>query len=82
MEALLYIAARTPETNQLSVHSLLASILGLERDHWPKLVGSLDAVGDRNPRKEMERAVAQVTGVQGVGGQTAAEKLFMSDGPL
>ena len=79
MEALLYLAAMAPGANEPGVHSLLANILGFERDHWSKLVGPLDPVSERNPRREMERAIAQITGVQGVESKRAAEDLFMVD---
>ena len=79
MEALLYLAAMAPGTNEPGVHSLLANILGLERAHWPKLVGKLDADSRRDPALDLLRAVAQITGLQGVNERRAAEDIFMAD---
>lgn len=81
MEALLYLAARAPGANAPGVHNLLGNILGLERDHWPKLVPLRDEKGELIEAKliELERAVGQVTAVQGVDDRRAAEALFMAD---
>jgi len=73
MEALLYLASATPDA--VGVDALLRKVLGIERDHWKKLLGSLD---DDHTR-DMSRAVAQVTVVRGVTGGLSAERLLMAD---
>jgi tetratricopeptide (TPR) repeat protein len=82
MEALLCLAARAPDGNESGVHFLLANILGVERDHWPKLVPLRDDNGKLIDAsvKALERAVGQVTGVQGVEGRRSVEDLLMLDG--
>lgn len=79
MEALLYVAAMAPGANEPRVHSLLASILGLERAHWKKVLGPLSPDSRGDPDLDLRRAVAQVSGVQGVVSRAAAEALFMED---
>ena len=79
MEALLYLAANKPGQNELGIAGQLDRIVELERQHWPKLVGELDGQAGRSPIRHMDRAVAQVTGVQGVQSVRAAEDLFMAD---
>lgn len=79
MEALLYLAASAPGRDEASVHGLLNQVLGLERSHWRKLVGPLQADGARDPDLDLRRAVAQVTAQQGIGTRPAAEQLFMAD---
>ena len=81
MKALLYVAAMAPGANEPGVHKLLANILGLERDHWPKLVPLRDETGSVVAARvsDIERAVGQITAVQGVEGRPAAEALFMAD---
>jgi hypothetical protein len=80
MEALLYLAASKPGQNELGVAGQLDRIIELERQHWPKLVGKLEADKERDPAQDIDRAMAQVTGVQGVGPRRAAEDLFTADG--
>jgi tetratricopeptide (TPR) repeat protein len=81
MEALLSLTAVTPGASEPGVHNLLANILGLERDHWPKLVPLRDENGALVASRltDLERAVGQITTVQGVEGRRAAEALFMAD---
>jgi tetratricopeptide (TPR) repeat protein len=78
MEALLHLASAAPEArgpdDQLG--ALLGRVLGLEQAHWQKLLGPLDD----NRRRDLGRATAQVTAVQGVDGVAAAERLLMADG--
>ncbi|MFN0182134.1 MAG: tetratricopeptide repeat protein [Gemmatimonadales bacterium] len=75
MDALLWLASSAPETGVPSVETLLRRVLGLERNHWKKLVGDLD---DERAR-DMARGVAQVTAVQGVPSRAATERLLMAD---
>ena len=75
MEALLCIASAAPEPDAMSVEVLLRRVLGLERDHWKKLLGTLDESGMR----DMNRGVAQLTGVSGVPSAADAEGLLMAD---
>jgi tetratricopeptide (TPR) repeat protein len=83
MEALLHLAVKTPPgTNVPSVPNLLAGILGLEREHWAKLVPPLrDETGALVAARvaDLERAVGQITAVQGVEGRRAAEDLLIAD---
>jgi tetratricopeptide (TPR) repeat protein len=76
MEALLYLASAAPEPGASGVDVLLRRVLGLERNHWDKLIGALgeDRIRDLN------RGVAQVTAVAGVSTSQAAERLLMADG--
>lgn len=76
MEAMLWLAASTPEDEELGIDTLLNRVLGLERVHWAKLLGSLDEERSR----DLRRGVAQVTAVQGVDTVPATEKLLMADG--
>lgn len=74
MEALLHLTSATPAAP--GIHAQLRAVLGLEHDHWTKLLGSLD--GER--RRDMDRGVAQVTAINGVAARPAAERLLMADG--
>ena len=76
MEALLYLASATPGANEPGVDTLLDSILVLEQAHWSKVLGPL---GDGRKR-DLTRAVAQVTAVQGVDGMAAVQRLLQADG--
>ena len=76
MQALLWLASAAPEAGGVSVDELLNRILGLERDHWKKLLGALN----ENQVRDMARAVAQVTAVQGTPSRPATERLLMADG--
>jgi hypothetical protein len=75
MEALLWLAAATPEAGATGVDELLRRVLGLERNHWKKLIGALDEERTR----DMARGVAQVTAVQGVAARRSTEDLLMAD---
>ena len=75
MEALLWLASATPEAGATGVDELLRRVLGLERNHWKKLIGALDEERTR----DMARGVAQVTAVQGVSARRSAEDLLMAD---
>jgi hypothetical protein len=75
MEALLWLASATPGTSSTGIDKLLDRVLGLERAHWRKLLGTLDDDGVR----DLARGVGQVTLVQGVDSQRAAERLLMAD---
>ncbi len=79
MEALLYLAAEAPSADEPGVAPLLGRIVDLECEHWPKLTRDLDGRNGRPPIRHMERAVAQVTSVQGVPSVRAAEDLLMAD---
>ena len=76
MEALLWLASAAPETSATGVDVLLRRVLGLEREHWKKLLGALDEERTR----DVERGVAQITVVQGVPSRASAEQLLMADG--
>jgi len=54
---------------------LLGGVLDLEQVHWRKLLGDLDDTRKR----DMGRALAQVTVVQGVGNTLSAQQLLMAD---
>ena len=75
MEALLWLASATPEAGATGVDELLRRVVGLERNHWKKLIGALDEERTR----DMARGVAQVTAVQGVSARRSAEDLLMAD---
>lgn len=75
MEALLWLAASTPEAGASGVDELLRRVLGLERSHWKKLLGALDEERTR----DMARGVAQVTAMQGVSARRSTEDLLMAD---
>ncbi|HAN93205.1 MAG TPA: hypothetical protein DCQ33_14165, partial [Nitrospira sp.] len=75
-EALLWLASATPEAGATGVDELLRCVLGLERNHWKKLIGALDEERTR----DMARGVAQVTAVQGVPARrSTTEDLLMAD---
>ena len=73
MEALLQLTAATPAAP--GIHEQLRAVLGLERDHWAKLLGGLDLAAKR----DMDRGVAQVTAVNGVPNRNSAERILMAD---
>ncbi|MFO1206471.1 MAG: tetratricopeptide repeat protein [Burkholderiales bacterium] len=75
MEALLWLASATPEAGATGVDELLRRVLGLERNHWKKLIGVLDEERTR----DIARGVAQVTAVQGVPSRRSTEDLLMAD---
>jgi hypothetical protein len=75
MEALLWLASAAPGAGSTGVDKLLDRILGLERAHWKKLLGTLDD----NAIRDLARGVGQVTLVQGVESRSAAERLLMAD---
>lgn len=75
MEALLWLASAAPDAGATVVDVLLRRVLGLERNHWKKLVGALDEECTR----DMARGVAQVTAVQGVPSAVSTERLLMAD---
>jgi hypothetical protein len=75
MEALLWLASAAPDAGATVVDVLLRRVLGLERNHWKKIVGALDEERTR----DMARGVAQVTAVQGVPSAVSTERLLMAD---
>jgi len=75
MEALLWLASAAPEAASAHIDVLLRRILGLDRNHWKMLIVGLDEERTR----DMARAVAQVTVVQGVPSRNATERLLMAD---
>ncbi|MFM9941237.1 MAG: tetratricopeptide repeat protein [Hyphomicrobiaceae bacterium] len=75
MEALLYLTSAAPQADVSGIDALLRKVLGIERDHWKKLIGVLD----HDRARDMSRAVAQVTAVQGVKAGPSAERLLMGD---
>jgi tetratricopeptide (TPR) repeat protein len=83
MEALLWLASATPDAGPVGVDKLLSGVLGLEADHWRKILRDdrsrltyLDDDRERNIR----RGVTQVTLVQGTGSKASTERLLMADG--
>jgi tetratricopeptide (TPR) repeat protein len=74
MAALLWLASDAPAAGT-STDVLLQRVLGLERAHWRKLLGALDADRER----DMARGVAQVTIVQGTNSRASTERLLMAD---
>ncbi len=73
MEALLHLASATPALP--GIHEQLQAVLGLERKHWTKLLGTLSA----DAKRDMDRGVAQVTAVNGAPGRLSAERMLMAD---
>ncbi len=80
MEALLFLLGASPDARAAGIHHQLPCIMGAERAHWKKLLGDLKGEQGRDPDYDLQRAVAQVTGLQGVPLGRAAESLFMADG--
>ena len=74
MEALLWLAST--KSRSIGAAALLDRILGLERAHWRKLLGGLD----EDNLRDLGRAIAQVTLVQGTMSQDATERLLGADG--
>lgn len=75
IEALLWLASVAPDPGS-TIDRLLDRVLGLERAHWKKLLGALDD----DQLRDLRRAVAQVTLVQGTPTRAATERLLMADG--
>jgi tetratricopeptide (TPR) repeat protein len=75
MAALVWLTFARPAADATSVEELLTRVLGLERDHWRKILGN---VGDER-RRDLERAVAQVALVGGTPTSESAERLLMAD---
>jgi tetratricopeptide (TPR) repeat protein len=74
IEAMLWLASISPgQDSQMGV--LIARVLGLERAHWGKVLGTMNEEQDR----DLRRGVAQVTLVQGVDSARIAENLLMAD---
>jgi tetratricopeptide (TPR) repeat protein len=76
MEALLWLTSAAPEAGPIRIDKLLECVLGLERDHWGKLLGALDE--DR--KRDIARGVAQATVVLGTNSKPSTERLLMADG--
>lgn len=76
MEALLYLAAQAPGAEELSIHTQLDKMVGVERAHWAKVISALAQTGGRGELRAMVRAVAQVTSRQGVDTRLAAAVCF------
>jgi hypothetical protein len=75
MAALVWLASTRSSGGASDVADLLRLILGLERNHWRKLLGDLD---DERVR-DMARGAAQVTAVQGTTTAESTEQLLMAD---
>jgi hypothetical protein len=75
MAAMLWLAS-VPDADTIGVDKLLARVLGLERDHWSRLLGAL---GD-DRKRAIARGVAQTTAVQGTASKPSTENLLMADG--
>ena len=74
IEALLWVASIAPEAGSTDVAELLGRVLGLERKHWRSVIAGLES----NPVR-LNRAVAQVTLVQGTPTRQATERLIAMD---
>lgn len=74
MEALVWLISPAAGVTT-SIEDLLRFVLGLERQHWRKVLGELD---DEQAR-DLARGVAQVTAVQGAATIHSAERLLMAD---
>jgi tetratricopeptide (TPR) repeat protein len=75
MAALVWLTSAGPEAGDTSVAGLLNLVLGLERDHWRKIIGDLNV----ERMRDLRRAVAQVTMVGGTPTSESAERLLMAD---
>jgi tetratricopeptide (TPR) repeat protein len=74
-EALLWLASAAPEAGPVGVDVLIQRVLGLESDHWGKLLGALD--DDR--KRDIARGLAQATVVLGTNSKPSTERLLMAD---
>jgi tetratricopeptide (TPR) repeat protein len=72
MEALLWLRGAAPAAHECGIPKMLDRIVGLEREHWKKVT---DGVG----MDALDRAVAQVTIVQGVDNRAQAIDLLKAD---
>ena len=79
MEALVYLMNAVGKESEVGLAPLLAFIVGAERSHWRKLLGTMEPVDGRNPLLEMTRAVSQITCVQGVANRSEGERLLLAD---
>jgi tetratricopeptide (TPR) repeat protein len=82
MEALLWLAAAVPDAGPVGVDQLLTGVLGLERDHWDKLLRDdrrRVSYLDDDRARDIQRGVAQVTVVQGTSSKASTERLLMAD---
>jgi tetratricopeptide (TPR) repeat protein len=82
MEALLWLTAAVPDAGPVGVDKLLSGVLGLEADHWRKILRD-DRIRlrylDDDRERDIQRGVAQVTLVQGTASKASTEKLLMED---
>ena len=74
MEALLYLGGVVP--SESGVAAQLRAVLGMEYHHWAKVVEKNVILSGR----ELQRAVAQITLLQGAPTRAFAEDTFMGDG--
>lgn len=72
MEALLWLRGASPEAGQRGIAPMLERMVALERAHWEKVTEGVS-------KEALDRAVAQVTAVQGVEGRERAIALLLSD---
>ncbi|MDX2308317.1 MAG: toll/interleukin-1 receptor domain-containing protein [Hyphomicrobium sp.] len=77
MEAVLWLASSAPGDDEQGVDKLLDNFVGLEREHWAKLVGKPTL--DTETRRALARGVAQVTVIQGVENRPSSYRLLRSD---
>ena len=75
MAALIWLASAGPQGGMSDVEELLRLVLGLERNHWRKILGELDEERTR----DVARGVAQVTAVLGTPTAASTERLLMAD---
>jgi tetratricopeptide (TPR) repeat protein len=75
MAALVWLTSARSAADATSVEELLRRVLGLERDHWRKILGGLDD----EDRRDLARAVAQVALVGGTLTLESVERLLMAD---
>ena len=75
MKALVWLTSAAPEAGAGDVEELLRLVLSLERTHWRNILGERDEERTR----DLARAVAQVTAVQGTQTSESTERLLMAD---
>jgi tetratricopeptide (TPR) repeat protein len=72
MEALLWLRGASPEAGERGIAPMLDRLLALERAHWAKVTQGVGEI-------ERDRAMAQVTLLQGIEGREQAITLLQAD---
>src|SRR5262249_26825925 len=75
MHALLWLVSAGSGDDADSIEVLLQRVLGVERTHWSRLLGTLDEAQVR----DIARGAAQVTAVQGTSSHASSERLLIAD---